>query len=134
MFCRTCGSQVNDNAEVCVKCGCKPLIGNGYCQNCGTKTTAQQVMCTKCGVRLKSAMTTAQKKKTVEKQGLKILGNVLFVICILLFVGLAANFITVFMARNQWQAAQHLSGAIKCGIFGAIFFIAGTICKKKSKG
>ena len=42
MYCRTCGNKINDNAEICVKCGCKPLIGKSYCQNCGADTTEQQ--------------------------------------------------------------------------------------------
>lgn len=133
MYCRTCGNHVNDNAEVCIKCGCKPLIGNDFCQNCGIKTISQQVMCTKCGVRLKSVMTKAQKKMNVEKQGLKILGIILRVIAILLFVGLAANFITIFLSRTQYQVAEHITGVIRCGIFGVIFFVAGTFCKKKSQ-
>lgn len=74
------------------------------------------------------------EKKTVEKQGLKILGNILVIIGILLFVGLVANFITIFMVRNQWQAARHLSGAIRCGIFGAIFLSLELSVKRKAKG
>ena len=54
MYCRTCGNKINDNAEICVKCGCKPLIGKSYCQNCGADTTEQQEMCTNCGSRLKT--------------------------------------------------------------------------------
>ena len=26
MYCRTCGSKLNDNAELCVKCGVRPLM------------------------------------------------------------------------------------------------------------
>ncbi|WP_285824056.1 hypothetical protein [Schaedlerella arabinosiphila] len=54
MYCRTCGNKINDNAEICVMCGCKPLIGKSYCQNCGADTTEQQEMCTNCGARLKT--------------------------------------------------------------------------------
>ena len=52
MFCRVCGAEINDAAEICVKCGCRPLNGTEYCQVCGAKTTSQQELCVKCGCRL----------------------------------------------------------------------------------
>jgi hypothetical protein len=33
MYCRNCGSQINDNAVVCVNCGCAVQAGQGYQQN-----------------------------------------------------------------------------------------------------
>lgn len=53
MYCRNCGALVNDKAEICVKCGCRPLNGNEYCQECGAVTTEKQEMCIKCGCRLR---------------------------------------------------------------------------------
>ena len=38
MYCRECGSVVNDKAEICVKCGCRPNIDHSYCQECGSPT------------------------------------------------------------------------------------------------
>lgn len=52
MYCRTCGKEVADTAEICVQCGSKPLAGNKYCQNCGAETTPEAEVCIKCGVRL----------------------------------------------------------------------------------
>lgn len=52
MYCRTCGNQMNDNAEICVKCGVKKFVGTEYCQNCGAKTLEQAEICTECGVKL----------------------------------------------------------------------------------
>lgn len=54
MYCRVCGNRINDNAEICVKCGCRPLNGNEYCQNCGSTTSEKQEMCTSCGIMLKT--------------------------------------------------------------------------------
>ncbi|OBR96814.1 hypothetical protein CLRAG_03230 [Clostridium ragsdalei P11] len=34
MYCRNCGSKINDKAEYCTNCGCKPLNGNQFCQEC----------------------------------------------------------------------------------------------------
>lgn len=64
MYCRNCGEFVNDKAEICVKCGCRPLNGNEYCQECGAKTTEKQEMCVKCGCRLK--MTTGRTKNLLD--------------------------------------------------------------------
>lgn len=55
MYCRNCGELLNDKAEICIKCGCRPLNGNEYCQECGAKTTEKQEMCVKCGCRLRSS-------------------------------------------------------------------------------
>ncbi len=54
MFCRVCGNSLNDKAEICVSCGCKPLNGKEYCQECGEKTTEKQEMCVKCGCKLRT--------------------------------------------------------------------------------
>lgn len=53
MYCRVCGSLVNDKADICLKCGCRPLNGNAYCQECGAATTEKQELCIRCGCRLK---------------------------------------------------------------------------------
>lgn len=96
MYCRTCGNKVNDNAEVCVKCGCKPLSGKNYCQDCGTKTTAQQVMCTKCRATLKSTATKSGQNQA--DRGKLILGKALIGIGIvwlaLTIFGFLMGFIT----------------------------------------
>ncbi len=54
MYCRTCGSQIDNSAVVCVHCGCKPLSGHNYCQNCGATTTDGQAVCLNCGYSLQS--------------------------------------------------------------------------------
>ncbi|NQT64864.1 MAG: NINE protein [FCB group bacterium] len=65
MFCRNCGKEVLENAEICVNCGMKPLMGKKFCQNCGAETQENQEVCTKCGVRLKSSMGKGAKSKLV---------------------------------------------------------------------
>ncbi len=56
MYCRVCGSLINEKAEMCVKCGCRPLNGNEHCQECGSKTTEKQELCIRCGCRLKTSI------------------------------------------------------------------------------
>ena len=52
MYCRNCGSQVDDKAEICVHCGDRVTNGDSYCQNCGAETSEKQEMCVKCGSML----------------------------------------------------------------------------------
>jgi len=52
MFCRNCGKDVVETAEICPSCGAKPLAGKQFCPACGAPTTALTEMCTKCGTRL----------------------------------------------------------------------------------
>lgn len=49
MYCKHCGSLVSEKAEICPKCGCKPLSGDSFCQFCGTKVNKGQQVCAKCG-------------------------------------------------------------------------------------
>ena len=58
MYCRECGSFINDKAEICVKCGCRRNIGHSYCQECGSPTRENQEVCIKCGCRLANANTS----------------------------------------------------------------------------
>lgn len=51
MFCRNCGKEVNDRAEICLSCGAKPIKGNAYCNNCGSSTDPNAVICVKCGIK-----------------------------------------------------------------------------------
>lgn len=54
MYCRNCGKEVDEKAEICPSCGFKPLSETKYCQNCGKETQAKQEVCTNCGVKLES--------------------------------------------------------------------------------
>jgi TM2 domain-containing membrane protein YozV/RNA polymerase subunit RPABC4/transcription elongation factor Spt4 len=59
--CINCGSEINQNSEVCPDCGVnqtKPLTGGHgdrssdqkYCQNCGDLINKQAELCPECGV------------------------------------------------------------------------------------
>lgn len=52
MFCRNCGTQLDDRAAACVKCGLAPRSGTTYCHACGKDTLPGAVICTGCGVSL----------------------------------------------------------------------------------
>lgn len=66
MFCKNCGAPMNDNASVCVKCGCQKGVGASFCPNCGNATTPGAAVCLKCGVALSDAASqTSDKSKLV---------------------------------------------------------------------
>ena len=52
MYCRNCGSEMNQNAVVCVKCGVSTGTGNAYCPHCGKETAPVAVVCLSCGCSL----------------------------------------------------------------------------------
>lgn len=54
MYCRNCGSEMADNAVVCVKCGVAKGAAANYCPNCGAQTNPTAAVCISCGVALKN--------------------------------------------------------------------------------
>lgn len=52
MYCRNCGSEMNQNAVVCVKCGVSKGTGNSYCPHCGKETAPVAAVCLSCGCSL----------------------------------------------------------------------------------
>ena len=49
MYCKNCGSQMDPNQAICVKCGFKKGEGNKFCQNCGKEVTPNASVCLSCG-------------------------------------------------------------------------------------
>lgn len=62
MYCKNCGNTMDENAVICVKCGCAKGTGTSYCHNCGQPTLPGAAACTNCGVGL-TAVTGEQKSK-----------------------------------------------------------------------
>lgn len=55
MFCRNCGSELNPNQAICLKCGVKVGEGKTYCANCGQPVAENAAVCLSCGVAIKGA-------------------------------------------------------------------------------
>ena len=55
MFCKNCGSQMDDVAAVCVKCGAAKGAGAGFCANCGQPLTPGAAVCMNCGMAVAPA-------------------------------------------------------------------------------
>ncbi len=62
MYCRSCGKEVAETAEICVSCGSRPLAGRKYCQSCGAETDLKAEICVKCGVQLAAAVRPKEQK------------------------------------------------------------------------
>lgn len=49
MYCKNCGTMLNDNQEFCANCGVKVGGGGRFCQNCGGELMPGANVCEKCG-------------------------------------------------------------------------------------
>lgn len=73
MYCRNCGSQMDPDAAVCVKCGYQKGQGNQFCPHCGTQVEPGAGFCVKCGVPL-SATSAAQSTMAKSRIAAGLLG------------------------------------------------------------
>lgn len=72
-FCQNCGNEVNENQEICLKCGSK--LNNvkttteekkvTYCGNCGAELNQNQEICLKCGVRVNNTSYSKSGKSKI---------------------------------------------------------------------
>lgn len=62
MYCKNCGNTMDDNAVICVKCGCAKGTGTSYCHNCGQPTLPGAAVCTNCGVSLAAPAANGNQK------------------------------------------------------------------------
>ena len=104
MYCKNCGNTMDDNAVICVKCGCAKGTGTTYFPNCGQTTVPGAVACTNCGVGLTNA-TGEQKSKLAAG----LLG---------IFLGSLGihNFYLGYTKKAVWQLVLCLAGS--CLIVG----------------
>ncbi len=82
MFCKHCGNELNNNAIVCMKCGCDPNTGGSFCPNCGANTNEHQIACIKCGCPLNAAAgeRSGQKRKSKKTAKSKVTAGVLAIL------------------------------------------------------
>ena len=70
MFCKNCGSEMDNLASVCVKCGVAVNVGNKYCANCGNPVMTGAAACTTCGSFLNINAGAASQQKSKIAAGL----------------------------------------------------------------
>ena len=63
MYCRNCGTRLQNQAVACTGCGFPPLRGTNHCQTCGKSTVLGQAMCTSCGSSLGSGQSSTSKSR-----------------------------------------------------------------------
>lgn len=62
MFCKNCGNDLGETAEVCLKCGFAKGTGNKFCETCGKEVQEGQAICIGCGC----ALTTQSTQETAQ--------------------------------------------------------------------
>ena len=72
MYCKNCGKELNENAEVCLQCGTLKGNGNRFCSNCGAPVSENQAVCLKCGCQIAPCIhkTTNGEQKSKITAGL----------------------------------------------------------------
>lgn len=61
VYCRNCGTVMNDVDRLCSKCSTKRDEGTKFCQNCGYHTTIKTEYCSNCGAKQKTIVTQKMK-------------------------------------------------------------------------
>lgn len=71
-YCAYCGKELNDNADVCIGCGCSTRVLNTsgrdtvFCTHCGKEISAQAAVCVNCGCAVKPNFAAEESAKTPE--------------------------------------------------------------------
>ena len=115
MYCKNCGNQMDENAAVCVKCGCAKGTGISFCPNCGQPIAPNAAVCTSCGSALVTAPVVTADSKSKLAAGL--LG---------IFLGSLGvhNFYLGFTGK---AVAQLLITVLSCGVLSAVSGVWGLI-------
>lgn len=66
MFCKSCGSVLNDEYNICPECGTKKGEGTAFCESCGSARKPGMMFCAECGFNF--AGTSAQPAAPVQAQ------------------------------------------------------------------
>ncbi len=109
MFCRNCGSEIDPNASVCVKCGVAVGKCSSYCPNCGAATDPHASCCVNCGTALTPPVPQGEQK---SKMAAGLLG--------IFLGGLGVH--NFYLGNTGKALAQLLITLLTCG-FGS--FISG---------
>lgn len=56
MFCKNCGTAMNDNQDFCTNCGAKKGNGDKFCANCGQPVNLGADVCLNCGASVKKPL------------------------------------------------------------------------------
>ncbi|MBR5479433.1 MAG: TM2 domain-containing protein [Clostridia bacterium] len=62
MFCKNCGSEMNENAVACMSCGFAKGTGEKFCANCGSEINPGAAICIKCGAAVTGGVAGGEQK------------------------------------------------------------------------
>ncbi len=114
MFCRNCGSEMDNNAAVCLKCGVAAGQGQNFCQNCGQQVLPGAAVCTNCGSPLPQPIPAGEQK---SKMAAGLLG---------IFLG-AFGVHNFYLGYTGKAVAQLLISVLSCGFLSFASGIWGLV-------
>lgn len=112
MYCRNCGSEMSNEAVVCVKCGVPVGKGSGFCPVCGEETHPDAVVCVKCGASLATEQQNVGEK---SKLAAGLLG---------IFLG-GYGIHNFYLGFTKKAVIQIIVSLVTCGVGGIWGFIEG---------
>lgn len=124
MYCKNCGEMMNENQDVCLKCGVAKGTGNSFCPNCGIAVVPEAVICVKCGISLKKNNGNTTKGST---DGIKKRSIVTAIILSLVTCGIYSIYWFVALTNEMNKASGRendtnggiafLLSLVTCGIY-----------------
>lgn len=123
MFCRNCGSEVNENAIACMKCGCDPRKGINNCYSCGTNTNSSQVICINCGVSLKKESFSIDSSTLDRIDTSELLKNKQLIFAIVALIGYLLPWMSTRMISISGIGIQRISDYVPGGGLMTLIFL-----------
>lgn len=126
MFCRNCGSKMNENAVVCVKCGAAKNGGNSYCPNCGKETNAGAAACLNCGCSLATTNTASHGVSGVNDDGnlgWGILGFLIPIAGLVLYLMWKDTKPKTAKVAGKWALISFIIGTVLYGIMFGLMLV-----------
>ncbi len=136
MYCKHCGTQLDEGQDICPNCGVVAGNGNHYCKNCGKSVSEGAAFCANCGEKIRQSVnqtqtavnsnTNSEAAKKLEKRDL-VMAIVLSVITcgiygIYWFIVLTDDVNTLCPEDNDFSGVVYfLLSLVTCGIFSIIW-------------
>lgn len=121
MYCKHCGSSIDNNAAVCVHCGVPKGQGMNYCANCGGQVQPGAAVCMSCGCALNAGVNKVAMPGAKSKMAAGLLG---------IFLGCwgVHNFYLGYIGKAIAQLSLTIIGILtSCFYIGTLFIIGASI-------
>lgn len=131
MYCKKCGKETSDNAEICMDCKVAEEQKSGYCANCGAPLEAGASFCNVCGNKAGSSAQPVVKQVVETDNGPVVSGydqkSRLAAGLLGIFLGCYGvhNFYLGYTGKAVVQLVCTILGYILSCIFIGVFLIAG---------